>query len=127
MTLTTKPLAVLGDLISQKEETKSKPTREHVKTLPVYIQKLTMALGSHAEAGKLIGMTGPAIKSILDQNESCLANELAARYIWERDFSGEKPRKITAVIRFGDQHLFSIDTMMKSLGVTMIVLGAMED
>lgn len=129
MTLTTQPLAKLGDLLKKEEpqiDTAAR-TRDIEKTLPIYIQKLSLCLNSYTKAGELIGMTGGAIKSILDKNESCVANELAARYVWERDFADKMPRKITAVIRFEDQHLFSIQTMMKSLGVKMIVLGTMED
>lgn len=101
--------------------------REVKKTKPIYIKKLIEKIGNHNKVGEIIGMSGGAISKIIQADETCIANELAALFMWKQ-LNPETPvKKVTAVIRFEDKHLFSIDTMMKSLGVKVIILGTMED
>ena len=80
-----------------KPEVKAELSRQYVKVEPVYIRKLVSAVRNQTAVGTMLGLTGGGISGILSANATTPVNELAAQFIWERDFA---EKKIAAKIEF---------------------------
>ena len=108
--------ATLGDFV--KPSDKDALQRIYQKTEPIYIRKLFDAIGNRNTVGGLIGLTGSGLGAILSQNTTTLSNELAARYIWERDYAEKKiPVEMgIAVITAEPHQLKTIKDLVAAVG-----------
>lgn len=61
--------------------------REFETVEPVHFKKLYAILGNYEAVGRLLGVTGGSIKNNIAENRTRLVNELAAQYIYERDYN----------------------------------------
>lgn len=72
--------------IADMQETGAKISREYKTLPPVFIRKLVNKLPNIQAVGDAIGVTGTTIGSYLKNNEATTAMEMAAQFVYERDY-----------------------------------------
>lgn len=90
------PVAIPQFKVVQTEESKMenseyKKPQTHAVVEPVYMKKLYDLTKNYAAVGRFLGMTGSTINSMLNDNETRLVNELACKYIYEKEFAAKVP------------------------------------
>lgn len=114
--------------IEDELELRGHRTFDNVKT--DYLHRLKAAGGGLTDSsiGDLLGRSGTAISGYFANGEAPKVVELAARYIYERDYcpkkSAEKASKmVTAIVRGEQAHVKTVFDIIKSLGGDAAYIG----
>lgn len=116
--------AKLGDFLNPIQ--KEKINRTSQKTEPIYIKKLVEVTGNQTAAAALMGLSPSAISAILSDGETVIPNELAARFIWERDYMPKLnvPEMGLAIITAEKYKLDTLKDLVFGLGGTFQYIDA---
>lgn len=88
--------------------------REYVYVTPDYVQKLFDKLRNTAEAARRIGVSPNVISGALRDGQTRMPNELACRYVFERDFADKPQLDDTARLK---EAIAVVRELSKKLGV----------
>ncbi len=110
-------LANIHDMV----ETGARKTREYRTTKPVHIRKLAGRLENHTAVGDAIGVTSATISKYLSEDSATLPMEMAAQFVYERDFpewgGAKKEVKLVAALVQGElHHIKTLQDMIVALG-----------
>ena len=107
------------EAIRDIKETGARTTREYKTQEPPYIKKLYGSTGNQDDVGRLIGVTGSAINGYLKSNQATTAMELAAQFVWERDYAAKpasETKAVAAIIQGELHHIRTVKDMIETLG-----------
>lgn len=101
------------------QESGVKSSREHQTVKPVYLRKLSAKFPKATDVADILGVSSATISKDLRDDETSVAREYAAQFVYERDFpegGGTKAKPVCALIQGELHQVRTIKDMIEALG-----------